>query len=151
MLIDLISVFIISISPFGEARVGIPYGVINGVPVLWSFVIGWVANLLIFPLFYRGITLMNQTFWKYRNYKKSAIFLSKRAKSKTRNSIDKYGAWGLMVFVMIPLPITGAYIGTIAAYILKMDSRTAFIAVTVGVTISSLLVGSALYLGISTD
>ncbi len=151
MLIDLITVFIISISPFGEARVGIPYGVMNGVPVLWSFMIGWIANLLIFPLFYKGITLMNQTFWKYRSYKKSAIFLSKRAKSKTQSSIEKYGAWGLMVFVMIPLPITGAYIGTIAAYILKMNSKTALVAVTIGVTISSLLVGSALYFGFSTN
>lgn len=151
MIIDLIIVFLISISPFGEARVGIPYGVINDVPVIWSFIFGLAGNILVFPLLYQAITLMNQWFWKYKKYKVGAVYVSKRAKKKTQSSIVKYGAWGLMVFVMVPLPITGAYLGTIAAYILKMNRKTALIAVSIGVTISSILVSSALYFGVSTD
>ncbi|MGB0886522.1 MAG: COG2426 family protein [Vicingaceae bacterium] len=149
MTADIIVTFLISISPLGEARVGIPYGVVNGLPVLWSFIIGWTANILVFPLFYKGITVMNQFLWKHKKYKKSAVYLSKKAKNKTQNSIAKYGTWGLMIFVMIPLPITGAYIGTIAAYIFNMEYKKSLLAVTVGVTISSLIIASGMYFGFS--
>lgn len=135
-------------SPFGEARVGIPYGVVNDVPVLWSFLIGWIANLLVFPLFFKSIYLMNTFLWKHKFYKVSAVYLSKKAKSKTKNSIAKYGAWGLMVFVMIPLPITGAYTGTIAAYILRMEYKKSLVAVSIGVTISSVIIATMMYLGV---
>ena len=136
-------------SPLGEARVGIPYGVVKGIPVIWSFIIGLTANLLVFPLFFKGIYLMNTFLWKHKFYKKSAVYLSKNAKKKTQSSIAKYGAWGLMVFVMIPLPITGAYTGTIAAYILGMEYKKSLVAISIGVTISSLIISLSLYFGTS--
>ncbi|MDF1673618.1 MAG: small multi-drug export protein [Vicingaceae bacterium] len=144
---DFLYTFLISISPLGEARVGIPYGVLKGVPVVYAFLIGWGANLFVYPLFYKGIKLSNEALWKSRWYKKSALYLSKRAKSKTKSSIQKYGLWGLMVFVMIPLPITGAYMGTLAAYILRMDYKKSLIAVNVGVTISCLIIATMMYFG----
>jgi uncharacterized membrane protein len=149
MLIDAIITFLISLSPLGEARVGIPYGVVNDVPIFWSFLIGWIANLLVFPLFFKSISLMNTLLWKYKYYKISAIYLSKKAKSKTKNSIAKYGAWGLLVFVMIPLPITGAYTGTIAAYILKMEYKKSLVATSIGVTISSVIITAMMYFGVN--
>ena len=149
MLTEFITTFLISISPLGEARAGIPYGVMNDIPVGWAFLVGWLANLLVFPLFFYGIRFSNKTLWKSKAYKKGAVYLSKRAKKKTKSSIDKYGLWGLMVFVMIPLPITGAYIGTLAAYILGMDFKKSFLAVTVGVTISSVIIASGMYFGTS--
>tara|TARA_R110001592_G_scaffold74948_5_gene227258 strand:+ start:1014 stop:1469 length:456 start_codon:yes stop_codon:yes gene_type:complete len=148
MLTEFITTFLISISPLGEARAGIPYGVMNDIPVGWAFLVGWLANLLVFPLFFYGIRFSNKTLWKSTTYKKGAVYLSKRAKKKTKSSIDKYGLWGLMVFVMIPLPITGAYIGTLAAYILGMDYKKSFFAVTVGVTISSVIIATGMYFGI---
>jgi len=148
MLAELITTFLISISPLGEARAGIPYGVMNDLPVSLAFFVGWIANLLVFPLFFRGISLSNKMLWKSHFYKKSAIYLSKSAKKKTKSSIDKYGLWGLMVFVMIPLPVTGAYMGTLAAYILGMDYKKSLLAVTIGVTISCIIVSLGLHLSI---
>lgn len=140
--------FLISISPLGEARVGIPYGALKGIPIGYAFLVGWGANLLVYPVFYRLIEFSNKALWKSRWYKKSALYLSKRAKSKTKSSIQKYGLWGLMVFVMIPLPITGSYMGTLAAYILGMDYKKSFIAVNVGVTISCLIIATMMYFGV---
>jgi uncharacterized membrane protein len=148
MVSDIFYTFLISISPLGEARTGIPYGVIRGIPVVYAFLIGLGANLLVFPLFHKSITVANKLLWKSRWYKKSALYLSKKAKRKTKNSIEKYGAWGLMVFVMIPLPITGAYMGTIAAYVLGMDYKKSFYAVTTGVTISSIIIATGMYFGV---
>lgn len=138
----------ISISPLGEARVGIPYGALKGIPIGYAFLIGWIANLLVFPFFFKAIEWSNKLLWKSRFYKKSALYLSKRAKRKTKNSISKYGLWGLMVFVMIPLPITGAYMGTLAAYILRMEYTKSFVAISVGVTISSIIIATMMYFGI---
>ena len=142
---DVLFTFLISFSPFGEARAGIPYGELVGLPILLVFVIGLTANLLVFPIFYKAIELANKHLWKNPLYKRTAIYLAARARTKTRTIIKKYGAWGLMVFVMIPLPVTGAYIGTIAAYIFGISYRKSLIAISSGITISSIMVAAFMY------
>ncbi|MBC8265567.1 MAG: small multi-drug export protein [Flavobacteriales bacterium] len=142
---DIIFTFLISFSPFGEARAGIPYGELNGIPILWVLLIGLLGNLLIFPIFYKAIEVANKYLWKHKAYKKSAIYLALRARTKTKDVIQKYGVWGLMVFVMIPLPVTGAYIGTIAAFIFGISYQKSLIAISTGITISSIMVASFMH------
>lgn len=137
MLKDILFTFLISFSPFGEARVGIPYGIEHtDLTLIWVFLIALFANLLVFPLFYRVIEFFNNHFLKSKWYRKAAIYLSLRARRKTGAVVQKYGAIGLMIFVMIPLPFTGAYIGTIAAYIFKINYKKALLAINIGVLIA---------------
>ena len=51
-----------------------------------------------------------------------------------------------MVFVMIPLPVTGAYIGTIAAYIFGISYKKSLIAISIGVAVSSIMVTSFMFI-----
>ena len=102
MLQDILFTFLISFSPFGEARAGIPYGELNGLPIMLVFVIALLGNILVFPIFYKAIEMANKYLWKNPLYKKTAIYLALRARSKTQKVIKKYGVWGLMIFVMIP-------------------------------------------------
>ena len=146
MLQDILFTFLISFSPFGEARAGIPYGELNGLPIMLVFIVGLVANLLVFPIFYKAIELANKHLWKNPLYKKTALFLALRARTKTKEVIKKYGVWGLMIFVMIPLPVTGAYIGTIAAFIFGISYQKSLIAISSGITISSIMVSSFMHL-----
>ena len=146
MLQDILFTFLISFSPFGEARAGIPYGELNGLPIMLVFIVGLVANLLVFPIFYKAIELANKHLWKNPFYKKTALFLALRARTKTKEVIKKYGVWGLMIFVMIPLPVTGAYIGTIAAFIFGISYQKSLIAISSGITISSIMVASFMHL-----
>ncbi len=150
MLLDAIFTFILSLSPLGEARVGIPYGALNGLPLWLAFVIGLGANLMVFPLFYKAIEMSNKYLWKNKSYKKSAVYLSKRAKKGTQKNFQKYGVWGLMIFVMIPLPVTGAYIGTLAAFVLRIPYKKSLLAVSTGIVISCILVGVGLHFGMKT-
>ena len=136
MIQDILFTFLISFSPFGEARVGIPYGIEQGLLPSWVFIIGLSANLLVFPLFYKAIEFFNNHFLKNQWYRKAAIYLSLRARRKTGLVVQKYGAIGLMIFVMIPLPFTGAYIATIAAYIFKINYKQSLIAINLGVLIA---------------
>ena len=134
---DILDLFLISISPFGEAKVGIPIAIaIDKIATTTILLVGVLGNLLVFPLFYKCIEISNKHLLKDKLYKKSAIKLSLRARGKTKNVIGKYGSWGLMIFVMIPLPFTGAYIGTIASYIFGMNYRKSLFAISCGIIIS---------------
>lgn len=148
MLTDLIYTFLLSISPFGEGRVGIPYGMIKGLNPFLTFFVGLTANLLVFPLLIRLIVLLNRKLWNIYFYRKYAVKLGRRSKKLIGNNIHKYGIWGLMIFVMVPLPGTGAYMGTIVAYILKLDRKLSFIAVSIGVLISCVLIALGTHLSI---
>ena len=141
MIEDIIITFLISISPFGEGKVGIPWGIDKaGLAKEIALLVGLSANLLVFPLFYRSINFLNKNLLKYNWYKKSAIKLSLRARGKTKSFVKKHGVWGLMIFVMIPLPFTGSYIGTIAAYIFGIDYRKCLIFINSGVSVSCFIV-----------
>lgn len=143
----LLYTFLLSISPFGEARAGIPYAVLNDMPAGWAFLVGLIGNLLIFPLLAGLIEAFSKKLWPNRMYKKGVIKLGRRAKKGVGAEIQKYGFWGLMVFVMIPLPGTGAYMGTLAAYFLKIERSKAFLSVSIGVVVSCLIMAVGSYLG----
>lgn len=145
-MIESIITFLISLSPAGEGRVGIPYGIASGLDPVFTFFISLAGNLLVFPLFFGLIKQANKYLWRHHFYKKGAIKLAKRAKKGTQKKIKKYGLWGLMVLVMIPLPGTGAYVGTIAAFIFDLPYKKSFVAVSAGVTIALIItvVASAL-------
>ncbi len=132
--------FFLSLSPFGEAKVGIPYGLLNGLNIYAVFVVCFIANVLVFPIMMFFLEKMNRSFLRWPWYKKSAVFVARRAKNGSGNKIQKYGFWGLMVFVMIPLPGTGVYAGSIATYLFKIEKSKAFTANVIGIFFSSLIV-----------
>ncbi len=137
---DIVIAILWSISPFGEAKVGIPYGMLKGVNIYLVFIVCFLANVLVFPLMMFFLEKVNTYLLKWNLYKKSAIFVARRAKVGSGDKIEKYGFWGLLLFVMIPLPGTGVYAGSIATYIFKIKKRKAFVANTVGIFFSSVIV-----------
>jgi uncharacterized membrane protein len=139
--------FLFSILPFGEARLGIPYAVFNDVHILLAFALGVVGNLLVYPLFMWLIDRFNQKLWPFSFYKKALIWFSRLAKKGVGEKLQKHGFWGLMIFVMIPLPGTGAYMGTIAAALFKIERRKAFLAISLGTIISCVIMTAGIYLG----
>jgi len=140
MIKDSIIAILLSLSPFGEAKVGIPYGLINGVNIYIVFVTCFIANVLVFPIMMFFLEKINFYLLRWTFYKKSAIFVARRAKNGSGTKIKKYGFWGLMFFVMIPLPGTGVYAGSIATYLFKIEKKKAFTANVIGIFFSSVIV-----------
>lgn len=140
MLIDLLVAMLWSLSPFGEAKVGIPYGILNGVNSYAVFIACFVANVMVFPLMMFFLEKINRYFTRWRFYKRSAIFVARRAKTGSAGKVKRYGFLGLVFFVMLPVPGTGVYAGSIASYLLKMEKSKAFLANTIGIFFSSLIV-----------
>jgi uncharacterized membrane protein len=129
-----------SISPFGEAKGGIPYALLNGVNMYWAFLFCFLANVAVFPIMSFFLDVINRYMFRWYNYKKVAIYIGRRAKAGAGESVKKYGFWGLMIFVSLPLPGTGVYSGSIAGYLFGMERKKAFLANTIGIFISCVIV-----------
>jgi uncharacterized membrane protein len=127
-----------TVSPISELRGGIPLGILEfGLDPLFVFCIVVIANALIFfPIFFALRLLYDRVLFRIPLFDKYLDNLRERGKPK----VEKYGFWGLFLFVAIPLPITGAYTGTILAWLLGMDWRKAFPAVGLGVIVAGVIV-----------
>lgn len=82
MLEEIFWTFLISISPAGEARVGIPVGVTSGLPVLTAFLVGWSANLFVYPFFYKLIELSNRFFYGRIGLTEKVLFIYLKERRK---------------------------------------------------------------------
>ena len=140
MIRDIIVAMLWSISPFGEAKVGIPYGLYKGGNIYIVLLACFLANVLVFPLMMFFLDKVNTYLLKWTTYKKSALYVARKAKVGSGDKIKKYGFFGLMFFVMLPIPGTGVYAGSIATYLFKFERKRAFLANTIGILISSIIV-----------
>ncbi|MFN3530448.1 MAG: small multi-drug export protein [Bacteroidia bacterium] len=81
-------------------------------------------------------------------YRKYSVRLMQRAKKGVGEKIKKYDFWGLMLFVMIPLPFTGAYMGVVAARVLQISRPKASRAIGLGVVIATTIIAGTTYLSL---
>ena len=126
-----------TVLPISELRGGIPLGVSLGLDPLFTFSIAIIANaLMFFPIFFALRLFYDKLLSRIPLFNKYLDILRKRGKPK----VDKYGFWGLIFFVAIPLPITGVYTGTVLAWLLDMDWKKAFPAVGLGVIVAGVVV-----------
>jgi uncharacterized membrane protein len=134
---DIVWVLLITISPISELRGGIPLGISLGLDPWFTFFIAVVANALIFfPVFFALRLFYDKLLCRIQLFNRYLESLRKRGKPK----VDKYGFWGLALFVAVPLPLTGAYTGTILAWLLGMDWKKAFPAIGLGVVVAGVVV-----------
>lgn len=133
-----ITVFIISLLPVLELRGGLIAASLLRLNPIVSYVISIIGNIIPVPfILWFGDLLLN---WM-RNTKLLsgfAKFLDNRVEKK-RNQIEKYGFWGLVLFVGIPLPGTGAWTGCLIASVLKMERKKAFLAASIGILLASII------------
>lgn len=108
--------------------------------VLLSFTIITVANILLTPiafLMWHYILVLAEKIPIVKKYLERYLANVQR---RSKRFIDKYGFLGLMLFVAIPLPGTGAYTGAFVAEIFEMNKKKAFIAIAMGVVIAGIIV-----------
>jgi uncharacterized membrane protein len=133
-------VFILSILPISELRGAL----LVGIPIYhmdWyvALLIAIVGNLLPIPFVFLFIDRIRRLFAKMGFLGVLTEKFMARTSRRT-DIIQKYGKLGLAVFVAIPLPLTGAWTGIIAAYLLGMRFRDAFPAIIAGVIGAGIIV-----------
>ena len=133
-------VFIISLMPLLELRGGLIAASLLGVKPLVGYIVSIIGNILPVPVILLFINKVLE--WmgnsKIKLFRKTAKWLDKKAR-KNRSKIEKYGYLGLILFVGIPLPGTGAWTGCLAASVLEMNRKKSFIAVMIGVFMASII------------
>ena len=137
---DYLEIFLISMLPITELRLSIPLGVTcYDLNWLYTFLSAILGNFLVcVPIIYllsyfEPILERN----KYANLVLKRIFSRTRSKSKIINS---YKYYGIILFVGIPLPFTGAWTGSLASYLFGLKKRKTLLALLLGLIISGTIV-----------
>ncbi len=135
-----IIVFFISILPILELRGGLLAASILGVAPIPAYVVSIIGNILPVPFILLFINKILE--WmlksKIKWINKIAKWLHKKA-DKNKDKIEKYGYLGLLLFVGIPLPGTGAWTGCLVASVLNLDRKKAFYATLGGIFMASII------------
>ena len=133
------AVVILAALPISELRGAIPLAISMGFSPQKAYILGVVGNLLpVIPLLFllqpiseklRHIPIFERFFnWLFERTRKKATL------------IEKFEAIGLILFVAVPLPITGAWTGCLAATLFKIRFRYALVAIIAGVVIAGVIV-----------
>ena len=133
-----ILVFIISLMPILELRGGLIAAALLNLNPIKSYIICMIGNILPVPFI---LLLINKVLSWMRSSKHFSIianWLDKKV-DKNKGKLEKYGYLGLVLFVGIPLPGTGAWTGCLIASVLEMDKKKSFIAALIGVFVASII------------
>ncbi|HER24865.1 MAG TPA: ligand-binding protein SH3 [Candidatus Atribacteria bacterium] len=112
-------------------------------PVFWAYIYAVLGNIL--PAIFLLLFLKPFSEYLSRFYYFDIFFkwLFKRTRRNTQEKFEKYGALFLLLFVAIPLPVTGAWTGSVAAFIFGIRFFYAFPSIVGGVMISGIIVSLA--------
>lgn len=133
-----ILVFIISLMPILELRGGLIAAALLGLPPVPAYIISIIGNLIPIPLILWLLDYVFDFMKKHDILKKFVLFCERKGNEK-KDKIEKLGFWGLVLFVGVPLPGTGAWTGCLIATILRMDKKKAFLAAAIGVIMASII------------
>ena len=149
---DWLVVFIISVCPILECRLGMFTAIVLlEMNPFVGFIISFLGNILPIPFILLLINWIFKVLKKVPGINKAIFWLENKTMQK-RDKIDKYGIWGLLIFVAIPLPGTGGWTGALLASPLELDKKKSFLVISLGVfiagliiTVLSLVIGAAVF------
>jgi uncharacterized membrane protein len=138
----------LSFLPISELRGGIPFAIAQGIPwyAAWLFAAG--INALVAPACWLFLCTLHRLFLKMAWYEKFFNRFVERARTKLRNGVEKWGWLAVAAFVAIPLPMTGAWTGTLGAWVLGIGKRRTLFAVILGVMAAGAIVTAVVMLGV---
>jgi uncharacterized membrane protein len=148
----LLMTILFSILPISELRGAIPYAVYNGFSIPLAAVIAIAANVCVPVIAFLFLESLHKLFYKIRPYRDFFDRFVERARRKVHAQVERYGYWGLMLFVAVPLPVTGAWTGTLGAWVLGLSYKKAFFAIAGGVVLAGIIISLLVALwGVSTQ
>ena len=142
MLKKYLIVFLVSMVPLIELRGAIPYAIGYKLPIIPSYIIAIIGNMLPVPIIYLFARRVLEWGCDKKYIGKFFFFFLKKGEKggkKLQQTAGKGLYWALFIFVGIPLPGTGAWTGTLAASILDMDFKKSVIAVMGGVILAGII------------
>jgi len=138
---EILNLIWITLLPFLELRASIPYGVFKTeFSLLTIFLVCVITNIILAPIVYfildNFVGLFTKIKFIDRIYQKIVI----RTQRRVHKYVEKYGVFGLALFIGVPLPGSGVYSGALAAYLLGFRKRDFLLAAIIGVLIAGVIV-----------
>ncbi len=139
-------IFIISMIPILELRGGLLAAspALLNVPILRAIPICVIGNLLPIPFILLLIERVLNVMEGIPGLGKVAVWIRQKA-DKNKGQIEKFGFWGLVLFVGIPLPGTGAWTGSLVAALLHMKFGKAIGAILCGIVMATVIMSLLSY------
>ena len=133
----LFATFVLSMMPVGELRFGLPYGIALGLDYPVALMAALLGNMIPVPFI---IVYIKRIFlWMRAHLPVFNSFIA-RLEEKANlkgETVEKYGPVGLLLFVAIPLPGTGAWTGALVAALMGMELKHAMPSIVIGVLIAA--------------
>ena len=158
---------VLSFMPISELRGAIPFAIANDIPWYIAYPFAAGLNALVAPVCWLFLATLHKLLYGaipafpdepkvqgspsvkgFRWYRNFFDRFVEKARKKLEGGIEKWGWLGITVFVAIPLPLTGAWTGTIGAWVLGVSKRRTMTAVILGVIIAGAIVSSVVIFGI---
>lgn len=140
MSIQELAILAFSALPLTELRVTIPLAITWGIAPWRAFVVAVLGNLIpVFPILLLLTPLQNGLARFFPSLDRGLQRILQRTRGKG-GQVKKYGVLGLLLFVAIPLPGTGAWTGAVLAWLFGFPVGTAFAAIGAGVVLAGVLV-----------
>ena len=141
---DSLVTLIISMLPVVELRLAIPVGASLGLPIWKAAVISIIGNLLPTPFIIAFIRMVMDWLRKRSaTAQRFVLWLEKKGTGRKAERVRQYEFWGLLLFVAVPLPGTGAWTGALVAALLDIRMKRAIPPIILGVMIAALIVSLA--------
>lgn len=134
-----ITVFIVSLMPVLELRGGLIAARIMEMDLIRAFIVCYVGNMLPIPFILLFIRKIFDWMRHWKHVGKFIVRMEKKAE-KHRKTIEKYGVWGLLILVAVPLPGTGGWTGALVAAVMDIRMKHALPIIALGVFIAGLIV-----------
>jgi len=144
---QILAVLGLAAAPISELRGAIPVAIIGfHFPWYYAFPLAVIGNLLPVPFILLFLKTISRLLSKISLFERMFrwLFESTRRRGKI---IEKYGGIGLAVFVGIPLPMTGAWTGSLIAVLLGLKFKPAFLSIFAGIIVAGIIVTAATLLG----
>jgi uncharacterized membrane protein len=140
-------VVIIAILPIIELRGALPVAInVFNMPWYWAYCLAVIGNMLPVPILLLFFEALARIVSKVEIGRRLVNWVLERTRRHGK-FIQRYERIGLMLFVAIPLPFTGAWTGSIAAFLMGMKFRYSFLSILCGVLISGAIVTCLCLLG----
>lgn len=131
--------------PLLELRASIPLGIFNGdiraalgVPLVVATCL--VTNVILGMAVFEVMAVAEHVLLKVEWFRRKVWPMLERRRDKLRPLVERYGIWGVSLFIGVPLPGTGACAGAIASYLLRLERRRFWVANLLGVLCAAIAV-----------
>ena len=144
---EILKVILIAASPIAELRVAIPLAILTfDFPWYHALLLAIIGNLLPVPFILLFMDTATRLLGKIAFFRRILDWLFERTRRRGK-IIQKYKRIGLVLFVAIPLPVTGAWTGSLAAVLFGVSFKHAFLSILAGVIIAGIIVTCLTLLG----